>query len=806
MLALVLTADLTGITDLLPFDTPDQPYLYTFKESNKVSGGKGEANFVWRCKTCKRESTASIINGPWAYTHASPPQSRSIIEFDCRGLEFTEFKADGEWTANGLESSTKFNSIDLQEGEWFDYDEKTSEEVSQTVLCRSLSSQILSLASVVFKHCFQLTIHLQKMSSTTTGAQTIPQPLSPQDLAAAQTDGPMDLVLLDMPIRRRRLGGDVCAIFLHAGAGYHSVQNEKVHLAACEAAAKSAMTFLNNGGTAVDAVEIAIKVLEDKEITNAGFGSNLAMDGTVECDATMVDHYGRSGAVGAVGCIRNPIHLARLILERSTHPLSLRRVPPNLLVGPGATDFAAEHAVPVVHPDLLISPNAGDRYRKWIADLNRAGTAAESEDDECPGMSPSVEEYQERERKLEAQNLELAPCWNESQPWSPSLRPAEPHSYLEAGDSASASHNAKKRRLWSSNEPGTDGQESVKSQDNDDDDSNIDANFSWRESQLLGPKELCTIRRSHSVRPHSSEDSDHRCNSLPGPPPPTRAETPSALSESGFDAQANIKEHNTSDRRKEDEITDTVGAIAIDCFGNIAAGSSSGGIGMKHRGRVGPAALVGIGTAVVPIEPEDKNRTCVATVTSGTGEHMATTMAAGICAGRLYSSSRRSKSGGSECTDDDTAIRSFVEQDFMGHPSVKHSHSAGAIGILGVKKTTDGVFLYFAHNTDSFAVASMATDDKEPRSVMSRNKGDNQIVSGGRRVRYRHFPSVHRGTWPANPDNSPGPDPEPQSAVKPTKTKRIAKDKAMKQKKNNEQWMGRQVPAPPVSAAIAGTS
>ena len=38
----------------------------------------------------------------------------------------------------------------------------------------------------------------------------------------------------------------------------------------------------------------------------------------------------------------------------------------------------------------------------------------------------------------------------------------------------------------------------------------------------------------------------------------------------------------------------------------------------------------------------------------------------------------------------------------VGHPSVKHSHSAGAIGILGIKKTVDGVCLYFAHNTDSF--------------------------------------------------------------------------------------------------------
>ena len=65
------------------------------------------------------------------------------------------------------------------------------------------------------------------------------------------------------------------------------------------------MTFLNNGATAVEAVELAVKVLEDKDITNAGFGSNLAMDGTVECDATIVDHYGRSGAVGAVGCMQS---------------------------------------------------------------------------------------------------------------------------------------------------------------------------------------------------------------------------------------------------------------------------------------------------------------------------------------------------------------------------------------------------------------------------------------------------------------------------------------------------------------------
>lgn len=60
------------------------------------------------------------------------------------------------------------------------------------------------------------------------------------------------------------------------------------------------MKRLRAGATAVDAVEVAIKVLENNAITNAGYGSNLSIDGTVECDATIVDHLGRSGACGAV--------------------------------------------------------------------------------------------------------------------------------------------------------------------------------------------------------------------------------------------------------------------------------------------------------------------------------------------------------------------------------------------------------------------------------------------------------------------------------------------------------------------------
>jgi hypothetical protein len=120
-----------------------------------------------------------------------------------------------------------------------------------------------------------------------------------------------------------------------------------------------------------------------------------------------------------------------------------------------------------------------------------------------------------------------------------------------------------------------------------------------------------------------------------------------------------------STTREEDNITDTVGAIAIDSAGRIAAGSSSGGIGMKHGGRIGPAALVGIGTAVMPKDPKDRSGTCVATVMSGTGEHMATTMAASSCANRIYCNTKKGRSSYNVDTEEEDAIKNFVLQDFM---------------------------------------------------------------------------------------------------------------------------------------------
>jgi taspase (threonine aspartase 1) len=123
---------------------------------------------------------------------------------------------------------------------------------------------------------------------------------------------------------------------------------------------------------------------------------------------------------------------------------------------------------------------------------------------------------------------------------------------------------------------------------------------------------------------------------------------------------------NNQPRNTFDSVTDTVGAIAIDSEGNIACGASSGGIGMKYRGRIGPAALVGVGAAVKTMDADDRMKTCTAAVTSGTGEHMATTLAANVCAERLFYGTKKRRGGGFEHVDDDGAVRAMIENDFMG--------------------------------------------------------------------------------------------------------------------------------------------
>ncbi|KKZ63963.1 hypothetical protein EMCG_01717 [[Emmonsia] crescens] len=468
----------------------------------------------------------------------------------------------------------------------------------------------------------------------------------------------------------------VSAIFIHAGAGFHSYQAESTHLWVCNQAATLGMAVLKAGGRAVDAVEVAIKFLEDHEITNAGYGSNLSAHGTVECDATIVDHLGRSGAVGAVE----------------------RAVPPNLLVGSGATDFAYENGMPILHADFLVSGGSRERWLRWKRDLAQVDAEDNQEED-----NQKDAQHQHPGHTSSARSRFSSPGRSiTSRSWWRSANPTNPASGSDGSDGMASPDTALRPHAHM---PDT----SVREYEED-------MIVEYVESSLTQPEDVVETPGGIDG---SAQFTETRKRKRAGFPLESGTVTSTSLGYAGRTTPPeHVGEQPQNDSVEEspqqgyiigsdDNIIDTVGAIAVDCHGNIAAGSSSGGIGMKHSGRTGPAALVGIGTAVIPVDPKDEAGTCVAAVTSGTGEHMATTMASNVCAERIYSSTRKvaGQPGVFETVNEDEALEAMIDVDFMGHPGVKSSHCHAAIGVMTVKVTKEGIAFYFGHNTDSFVSA-----------------------------------------------------------------------------------------------------
>jgi len=145
------------------------------------------------------------------------------------------------------------------------------------------------------------------------------------------------------------------AIVVHGGAGQRDDATDPARAAAVDAAAAAGFATLTAGGSSLDAVVAAVTRLEDDPRFNAGLGSVLTADGTVECDASIMSGADlRAGAVAVVRGVANPLRLAAAVMDEG------REV---FLVGAPAQALARRHGLRVVAPEALVTEEARERWR-----------------------------------------------------------------------------------------------------------------------------------------------------------------------------------------------------------------------------------------------------------------------------------------------------------------------------------------------------------------------------------------------------------------------------------------------------------
>ena len=162
-------------------------------------------------------------------------------------------------------------------------------------------------------------------------------------------------------------------IVIHGGAGSFSGLDEKAinsYETGINEALSAGYTILEQGGSSLDAVTSAIVILEDLPLFNAGKGSVYTEMETQEMDSSIMDgESGKGGAVAGVSKIKNPVLLARMVMDKTEHVM---------LIGSGAEKFAEEQGIELVDPSYFYSEKNLKRVRKSKADekLGTVGAAA----------------------------------------------------------------------------------------------------------------------------------------------------------------------------------------------------------------------------------------------------------------------------------------------------------------------------------------------------------------------------------------------------------------------------------------------
>lgn len=151
------------------------------------------------------------------------------------------------------------------------------------------------------------------------------------------------------------------ALAIHGGAGTitpdkMTPEKEKAIRAKLTEALNAGYKILDQGGASLDAVIAAVNILEDSPLFNAGIGAVYTHDGTHELDASIMDGSNlQAGAVAGVKRIKNPINLARLVMDESVHVM---------LSGHGAEEFAQSNGIELVDNTLFDTPHRLEQLRR----------------------------------------------------------------------------------------------------------------------------------------------------------------------------------------------------------------------------------------------------------------------------------------------------------------------------------------------------------------------------------------------------------------------------------------------------------
>jgi beta-aspartyl-peptidase (threonine type) len=168
-------------------------------------------------------------------------------------------------------------------------------------------------------------------------------------------------------------------LVVHGGAWAMPDNTVDAHLRGVRNALASGWSVLERGGTALDAIEEAVVIMEDDETFDAGRGSFLNRDGRVQMDALIMDGATlRAGGVGCVERLRNPIRAARKILSDSPHVY---------FVAEGAERFAGEHGIELCDNRDLVIPREVERLREYQSQAAGQLAAMDGKDLFAPTIS-----------------------------------------------------------------------------------------------------------------------------------------------------------------------------------------------------------------------------------------------------------------------------------------------------------------------------------------------------------------------------------------------------------------------------------